>query len=189
MKKLMYTGITMLIAIFILGTNVYAFENSTFKMDLPSNYAEMSFEGIHVFTKDEDTGIVIYTIEEAGFKKNISTMTKSEIKELVEGLLKDDVTILKQGKEKLGKSKAIRARATNDGQYMDIYIVVSDKHILLIFFKAPNEAKLDSTEYLEIKSSFKMKERTTNTTLIRVVIVVIIGAGIFLKFKRKYMPV
>ena len=188
MKKLMYTGIIMLIMIFILATNVYAYENSTFKIDLPSDYSEMSYGGLHMFIKNEDTGIIIYTVEAAGLKKNISTMTKSEVKELVEELLEENVTILDQGKEKLGKSKAIKARAMNDEEYIDIYIVVSDKHILLILFRAPSEAELDTTEYLEIKKSFKMKERTTNTTLIRVIILVVIGVGIFLKFKRKYMP-
>lgn len=187
MNKLIYIIGVIIITICMLAVNVYAYENSTFKIDLPSDYKEMSYEGLYMFVKSEDSGIVIYSIESEGLKKDLSSMSESEVEELIDGVLKDDINILQQKKEKLGNAKAIKARAENDDSYLDMYIVVSDKHILLIAFTAASEAELDSEEYLEIKDSFEMKEKTTNTTLINVGIAVVAAIALVLKFRRKLM--
>lgn len=166
MKKLIKISLIIIILMFMLITNVYAFENEIYKIDIPNEYVSMSYSGIDAFSKSSDMGIMIYSYKSEGFKKNISTMTQSEIDEIFSNVIGKNATVLEQTKEKLGKSKAIKARVIYDGSYMDMYIVVSDKHILLISFVAPNEEELDSNEILNIKKSFKMKEKTTNTTLL-----------------------
>lgn len=186
MKKVRSIIIFTILTICILTTNIYAYENDIFKIDLPSDYAEMSVSGVYIFTKNEEKGIIIHSVDSVGLKKNISTMSKDDVEELIDIVLKDDVNILEQKKEKLGKAKAIKARAENDGDYLDLYIVVSDKHILLVMFTAPTEAELDNEEYLEIKDSFKMKERTTNATFVKILGVLAVGAGVVFKYRKKF---
>ena len=138
--------------------------------------------------QDENTGIMILTIEAGGLKKDIGSMSNSEVKELVQETFGYGENILSQRKDKLGKSKAIKARVLSDETYIDTYITVSDKHIVLVNFTAENEEDLDSSEYKEIKKSFKMKEGTTNVTIIKFVIGIIIIVSLILKFKKKYLP-
>ena len=131
---------------------------------------------------------MLFTIKAEGLKKDISTMSQSEVKELIGKVVSDDVNIIQQKKEKLGKAKALKARVLNDDTYIDMYILVSDKHILLVSFAAPTESELDSEEYLEIKKSFKMKEKTTNATFVKIGIGALACVGGVLKFKNRFMP-
>ena len=107
-------------------------------------------------------------------------MSKSEINDLVSKITGYRTEVITQGKEKIGDSKAInvRVKSRTSGEYMDIYIVVSDKHVLLVDFLAKSEAELDNAEFIKIKRSFKMKEKTTNVTVIRFLEFVIIVGGI-----------
>lgn len=178
-----------IIVTLLLSVNVYAYENEIFKIEVPADYVEMSYSGLYTFVKSEEKGIVVYAFESAGLKKDISAMSQSDVEELIGELISDDVTILEQEKEKLGKSKAIKARVKDeeDSTYMDMYIVLSDKHILFVCFTAATEAELDDIEYLEIKASFKMKEKTTNATLVKAGIFVLACGGVVLKAKRRYI--
>ena len=187
MKKLICITVIMILMICMLTIDVYAYENDIFKIDLPSDYGQVNYGNIYMFVKSEETVIVIYTVNSVGLKKNISTMSKSDVEEIIGSVVDDDITIIEQDKEKLGKSKAIKARVRDEeNNYMDMYIVVSDKHVLLVCFMAESEAGLDSAEYLKIKKSFKMKERTTNSTVIRVLIFGAVAVGVVLKIRKKY---
>ena len=185
MNKLIRISIISIMMIFFLTLNVCAFENEIYKMNIPSEYASMSYAGMDVFTKGEEYGVVIYSFEAVGLKKNLSTMPKSEVNELLGKVISKDAKIIEQSKEKLGKAKSIKARVLHEESYMDVYIVVSDKHILLISFVAPNQSELDSEEYLEIKKSFKMKERTTNANLVKFGIGAVAVVGAVFKFKNQ----
>ena len=188
MKNLLEIAIISIIIIFLLSTSIFAYETDVFKIDIPDDYMSMGYSGMDIFYKTENTGIMILTIEAGGLKKDIGSMSNSEVKELVQETFGYGENILSQRKDKLGKSKAIKARVLSDETYIDTYITVSDKHIVLVNFTAENEEDLDSSEYKEIKKSFKMKEGTTNVTIIKFVIGIIIIVSLILKFKKKYLP-
>lgn len=188
MKNLLEIAIISIIIIFLLSTSIFAYETDVFKIDIPDDYMSMGYSGMDIFYKTENTEIMILTIEAGGLKKDIGSMSNSEVKELVQETFGYGENILSQRKDKLGKSKAIKARVLSDETYIDTYITVSDKHIVLVNFTAENEEDLDSSEYKEIKKSFKMKEGTTNVTIIKFVIGIIIIVSLILKFKKKYLP-
>ena len=151
MKNLLEIAIISIIIIFLLSTSIFAYETDVFKIDIPDDYMSMGYSGMDIFYKTENTGIMILTIEAGGLKKDIGSMSNSEVKELVQETFGYGENILSQRKDKLGKSKAIKARVLSDETYIDTYITVSDKHIVLVNFTAENEEDLDSSEYKEIK--------------------------------------
>ena len=185
MKKLMSILMIGVTAVLLLTINVYGYENEIYKIDVPSDYKELGYQGSSVFSKSEDIGITIFSKKSEGLKKDFNTMTDSEVNEIIDTLFGYKTDIISKGKEKLGKSKSIKARVKSSDSYMDVYIVVSDKHILLIGFLAPSEAELDSQEFTSIKKSFKMKEKTTNTTLLRGGLLLLAGGGSVIGYIRK----
>ena len=182
--------IIILITIIMISCSVitvYGFENDIYKIDLPDDYESLSTKSISAFVKNEsdgDIGICIYSIESIGLKKDFSTMSKYEVKELLGTVMKDDIDVVETNKEKLGKSKAIKARVKDDDSYFDFYIVTSNKHILLIAFSAPTIEELDNEEFAAIKKSFKMKEWSTNATLVKFGLGALAVGGFVLKQKR-----
>ena len=182
--------IIILITIIMISCSVitvYGFENDIYKIDLPDDYESLSTKSISAFVKNEsdgDIGICIYSIESIGLKKDFSTMSKYEVKELLGTVMKDDIDVVETNKEKLGKSKAIKARVKDDDSYFDFYIVTSNKHILLIAFSAPTIEELDNEEFVAIKKSFKMKEWSTNATLVKFGLGALAVGGFVLKQKR-----
>ena len=138
----------------VFTINVYGYKNEVYKIDVPSDYEELSYDDSVIFSKSENLGITILTYKSEGLKKDFNIMSKSEI---INKLFGYNTDIIDKGKEKLGKSKAIKARVKSSDAYMDIYIVVSDKHILLVNFISDDEVYLDSQEFTDIKKSFKMK--------------------------------
>lgn len=196
MKKLMKKSFILSILIIImLQISVYAYENDIYKLEVPDTYEKSEFSNSAIFTKSslgKANTILVYVRPSAGLKKDISAMTKSDIDELVSLLVDKNggkEELLEQKKEKLGNSKAIKIRIKraeqNDTSYMDMYVTVSDKHIVLVAFMAEDISDLDSTEYKNIKKSFKMKERTTNVTILKVAgIVVVIGVMALVLKKR-----
>ena len=185
MKKILNVFFLSIVLVLMLEMNVYGFENETYKIDIPSDYQELSSRGTAVFAKTDHTGITIFSIESSGLKKDINTMSQSEINEILNKLFGYKTQVLSKGKEKLGKSKAIKARVKSEDSYMDTYIVVSDKHVLLIAFIAKDELTLDSQEFASIKKSFKMKEKTTNVTLLRGGMVFLAIGGTVVRYIKK----
>lgn len=188
MKKLLEISIISIMIMFALSMNVCAYETDVYKIDIPSDYVSMGYSGMDLFYKSENTGIMIITVESKGLKKDIGAMSNSDVKELVQDTFGYGDNILSQRKEKLGKAQAIKIRVQEDDTYMDIYMTVSDKHGVLTTFIAESEAELDSREFNEIKKSFKMKEGTTNVTIIKLIVIIIIVVVLLLKFRKKFLP-
>ena len=188
MKKLLKIFIISIMIMFELSMNVCAYETDVYKIDIPSDYMSMGYSGMDLFYKSENTGIMILTVESKGLKKDIGAMSNSDVKELVQDIFGYGNNILSQRKEKLGKAQAIKVRVLEDDTYMDMYITVSDKHIVATTFIAESEAELDSREFKEIKKSFKMKEGTTNVTILKIVFIIIVVVGLLLKFRKKFLP-
>ena len=186
MSKLRYIIMIGILLMFLLTICVYGFENEIYKIDIPNTYTSDTYLGSSMFTKDKDTGIIILSVKSEGLKKDFSTMSKTEMNEIIDKLVGYKTDIIDRKKEKLGKSKSIKARLkSKDSGYVDMYIVVSDKHVLLVGFIAPYESDLDSQEFKSIKKSFKMKERTTNATLIRVGGFLLVAGGSFVGYNKK----
>ena len=178
MKKI----VGLLIIVIIMSSltiNVYGYENETYKIDVPNEYKEIESNGSCIFSKSKNLGIVILSVEANGLKKDFNTMSRTEMNQTLDRLFGYSTNIINKEKEKIGSSKSIKARLKSSNSYMDVYIVTSDKHIMLIGFIAPTEDELDSQEYDTIKKSFKMKEKTTNVTLLCIVIYALaIGGGV-----------
>lgn len=93
-------------------------------------------------------------MEAKGLKKDFSTMSQSDVEDILkyfDGGADDDIVVLERKKEKLGKSKAIKARIEMEEKYADVYIVTSDKHIVIVYFVAPTLLDLNSEEVKKIK--------------------------------------
>lgn len=196
MKKLMKRSfILSVLIIMILEMRIYAYENDIYKLEVPDTYEMSEFSNSAIFTKSSSgkaNTILVYVRASAGLKKDISAMTRSQIDELVSSLVdKSSGTeeLLEQKKEKLGKAKAIKVRIKrteqNDTSYMDMYVTVSDKHIVLVAFMAGDISDLDSSEYKEIKKSFRMKEKTTNVTILKVAVIIVVVGVIALRLRKR----
>ena len=189
MRKITLYFLVCLFFIFALTQTVFGFENDIYKIEVPSNYTKIDYKDSCIFTNSNDMGITVICVESSGIKKDINTMSRVETKEVIDSLFDSDTEILDQGKDKLGKAKALKARVKTSDSYMDVYIVPSDKHVILAGFVSTTESKLDSEEFKTIKNSFVLKEKLTNVTLIRVggfiVIAAITAFGYYLKNKRK----
>ena len=196
MKKLMKRSfILSVLIIMILEMSIYAYENDVYKLEVPDTYEKSEFSNSAIFTKSSSgkaNTILVYVKPAYGLKRDINAMTKSQIDELVSLLVdKSSQTeeLVEQKKEKLAKSKAIKVRIKrnekNDISYMDMYITVSDKHIVLVAFMAQDISDLDSIEYKNIKDSFILKEKTTNVTILKVVGIILVIGVITLILKKR----
>lgn len=161
MKCIKYSLVTMFIIMVIFTTSVYAYENDTYKIDIPNDYLEMGSDAVKMFMKDMSNMILIYSIESSN-NIDISEMTNDEIKEFISNFQSENNTnMVITGKEqtKLGKTKALHITAQQDGEYADMYLMSSNKHIVGVSFIAQNKADLESEEINSIKDSFSMKEK------------------------------
>ena len=198
MRKVQRIFLISIFIVFLLVVNVFAYENEIYKIDVPDSFESVSYNESVVFVKkgatsDSSEGIAIFAYPSSGLKKDITTMSNSDVDELLSYIVKDDqeTQVMEKKKEKLGKSKALKARVKlnedNETTYMDVYITVSDKHIVLVSFMANSEVTLDNSEYNSIKKSFKMKEKTTNVTFIKAGIVILILGVVAFKAKKRFV--
>ena len=161
MKCIKYSLVTMFIILAIFTTSVYAYENDTYKIEVPNDYFEMGNDDVKMFMKDASNMIFIYSIESKN-NIDISSMSNDEIKEFISNFQSGNNTnMVITGKEqtKLGKTKALHISAQQDGEYADMYLMSSNKHIVGVSFIAQNKADLESDEINSIKDSFEMKEK------------------------------
>lgn len=86
---------------------------------------------------------------------------------------------------KLGKEKAVEVILSEDGDYMDLYILASNKYIYMVNFVGKSQADLENTDYAMIKNSFRLKDATTNFKVLYMVgIIIVIAISAFVKFKK-----
>ena len=98
-----------------------------------------------------------------------------------------DNIISKDKKSKLGKEKAIKVvLKDDDNDYYEIYILLSNKYVYMVAFTANSQLDLDNADYKMVKDSFKLKDMTTNPTVVYILgAVIVMGASIFFKSRKK----
>ena len=171
--------------IMIITPICYGYENESFKIDIPSNYIKFEYGSVYMFVNDtdeKDMGVSIFMYESKGLKKNIDSISNSEIRELANKAAgsSGEVNIVKQGKEKIGKHKAIEILSKTDDGYVEVYLLASDDHIFMVCFVGNTIDDINSKDFKEIKKSFKIKEKITNPTLIKVFVLLgVLAAVVF----------
>ena len=173
----------------VICSNVYAYSDELYKFDLPSTYGNLSYQNMRIFSdsKNSNRAIMIYAEESAGLKKSVWSIDDSDLNRIVSMLGRGDNIISKDKKSKLGKEKAIKVfLKDDDNDYYEIYILLSNKYVYMVAFTANSQLDLDNADYKMVKDSFKLKDMTTNPTVVYILgAVIVMGASIFFKSRKK----
>ena len=173
----------------VICSNVYAYSDDLFKFDLPSTYGNLSYQNMRIFSDSNNSNraIMIYAEESAGLKKSVWSIDDSDLNRIVSMLGRGDNIISKDKKSKLGKEKAIKVVLKDDeNDYYETYILLSNKYIYMVVFTANSQSDLDNADYKMIKDSFKLKDRTTNPTVVYILgAVVVIGVSTFFNARKR----
>lgn len=186
MKNKIIASLLVVLMIVMYFTSSLAFSDDLFSFDLPSSYTNLTYQGNYVFanTNDSNKGFVIIAKPNTEIKKSVWKIDKSDLDKLVRTLgYKADV-ISTNRKAKLGKEKAVELVLKKGNEYMDLYILASNKYIYAVMFNGKSEADLKNDDYSTIKNSFKLKDRTTNYQAIYYIVIIII-AVISMYFRNK----
>lgn len=188
MKNKMIGSIFLTVLIVIMNlSSVMAYSDDLFKFDLPDNYANVSYQGMNIFTdpNNENRGMIIYSRENKQIKKSVWDIDKDDLKDLVNSLSGSANVVKTEKRAKLGKEKAVEVVLSNEGNYIDLYILASNKYIYMVTFMGETETDLDNSDYAMIKKSFKLKDATTNFRLLYVIVaVIVIAIGAYLKYRK-----
>lgn len=180
--------ITIVLIIFLsIASSVLAYSDDLFKFDLPSSYANLSYDGMNVFVDAEnpERGIMIFARKDSGLKKSVWNIDDSDLNSLLRILGRGYNIIETNKKSKLGKEKAVNVVLKDATGYFDIYILASNKYIYMVTFTGTSESELENDDYKMIKKSFKLKDRTTNPTVIYILIAIVgIGIRCFISYRK-----
>ena len=86
MKNKIIGSIFIMILIVIMNlSNVMAYSDDLFEFDLPDNYANVSYQGMNIFTdaNNESRGMIIYSRENTQIKKSVWDIDRDDLKDLV----------------------------------------------------------------------------------------------------------
>lgn len=168
----------LVLAILILMTiisSTFAYSDDIFECDLPSSYANVKYQNTNIFTDSnmQDRGFVIMAQENTKIKKSVWDIDQSDVEKLVNTMAKDLEVIKTDKRVKLGKEKAVKLIVMDDGNYMELYLLASNKYIYTVVFMGESQEDLNNEDYKMIKDSFKLKDSTTNFKFIYILIIVI----------------
>lgn len=186
-KRLLKILFFILLAITILAQVSLGYSDDLFEFDLPDGYANFSYQGMYIFTdsNQEDRGFIIYSVEDASIKKSVWDIDQSDLDDLIRKLSSKASLVSTDRKAKLGKEKAVEVILSDDGTYMDLYILASNKYIYMLAFTGNSEDDLKNLDYEMIQDSFKLKDATTNFKLLYIiVIIIIIALSAYLKYRK-----
>lgn len=190
-KKFIGTIILVIITMFTFVIASLAYEDELFEFDLPSNYANMSYQSVYIFgdtSGNSNRGFIIYVYENDEMKKSVWDISDDDLDYLIRKLGYSVTVINTDKKAKLGKEKAVKITATDSGEYADMYILASNKYIYLVMFFGDSTSDLNCADYEMIKDSFKLKDATTNYKAIFTVGFIIIIVVIMLFSSRRRPP-
>lgn len=188
MKQIFKVTLILIIFISITSSITLAYEDNLFKFDLPSTYGNMSYNNMYVFAnaENENRGMIIYVHEDTGLKKSVWDIDDSDLDKIISYLGMGSNIVVKDDRTKLGKEKAIKVILQDDGKYLELYILASNKYIYMVTFVANSREELNNEEYGMIKKSFKLKDRTTNPVAIYILIAMIgIGIKCFVAYRKQ----
>lgn len=170
----------------LVSSEVLAYSDELFEFDLPSTYGHLSYSDMYVFadTNNSNRGMIIYAKEENGLKKSVWDIEKEDLDRIIRTIGSNVISTEK--KAKLGKEKAIKVILEEDNEYIELYILASNKYIYMVTFVAQTQLDLENSDYKMIKESFKLKDRTTNPMVIYILIIIVIAA--FTMYKKIKNP-
>ena len=166
---------------------VQGYSDDLFEFDLPDNYGTLNYQNLRVFsdTENSDKGMMIYADEDVGLKKSVWNLDSSDVDTLVSRLGMGTNIIETDRKAKLGKEKALKVTLNDDEDYMECYIMASNKYIYMVAFMSDSQEGLENEDFKAIKKSFKLKDSTTNPIVVYVLIImVIIGIKVFFTIRK-----
>lgn len=169
-----------------MTTFSFGFSDDLFEFNLPDNYANMSYQTMYIFsdTNNSGRGLVIQARADSSVKKSVWDIDKSDLDKLVSSLSYGTNVINTNRRAKLGKEKAVELVISSDGDYIDMYILASNKYIYAVIFTGKSEEELNNSDYKMIKDSFKLKDHTTNFRALYIIFLVI-AIGISFLYKNK----
>lgn len=181
--------ITLILIIFLsaICSKVLAYSDDLFKFDLPSSYGNLSYNNMYMFTdtENENRGMIIYAYEDSGLKKSVWDIEDTDLNRFIRYLGAGSNIIEKDKKAKLGKEKAVNIIIGDRNEYMDVYILASNKYIYMVTFVGNSQVDLNNNDYEMIKASFELKDRTTNPIVIYILIAIVgIGIKCFVSYKK-----
>jgi len=182
--------ITLILIIFLsaICSKVLAYSDDLFKFDLPSSYGNLSYNNMYMFTdtENENRGMIIYAYEDSGLKKSVWDIEDTDLNRFIRYLWAGSNIIKKDKKAKLGKEKAVNIIIGDRNEYMDVYILASNKYIYMVTFVGNSQVDLNNNDYEMIKASFELKDRTTNPIVIYILIAIVgIGIKCFVSYKKQ----
>ena len=188
-KKFIIIIFLILALIFTFITTSLAYEDELFKFDLPSNFANMSYQDFYMFadtTNPEGRGFIIYAYENSDMKKSVWDIDDSDLDMLIRKMGYNVTVIDKDKRARLGKEKAIKITIAESGQYGDMYILASNKYVYMVMFLGNSTSDLNSSDYKIVKDSFELKDATTNYKAIFIVgFIIIILVSFFFSSRRR----
>lgn len=191
-KKSLIILLFSIILSMLIYSNVFAYSDDLFEFDMPSTYGNLSYQNMRVFTDgaNSNRNMVIYFKESKGLKKSVWSIKDSDIDLLVRKLGMGNNIIKIDKRAKFGEEKAIKVIVKYDDSYFEFYILVSNKYVYMVYFVSDTPEGLESSDFQMIKKSFKLKDRTTNSVVIYVLIIIaIIGIKMFFTVrKNKVIP-
>ena len=186
-KKIGVTILLIILTMFSFITSSLAYEDELFKFDLPSNFANMSYQNIYFFADtsgDSNRGFMIYAYENSEMKKSVWDIDDNDLDDLLRNLGYSAEVVDTNKRAKLGKEKAVEVIVTDGEAYMDMYLLASNKYIYVVMFVGESRADLSNSDFQTVKNSFKLKDRTTNFRMVFLIIAIVI-AVIIVIFRNK----
>jgi hypothetical protein len=171
----------------ILMPSVLAYENDKFQFELPDNYIKVDGDDVYIFTDpNSERGMIIYTKEDHNLKKSAWNIDDDDFDRLVAMLSLGGRTVSKNKRAKLGKEKAAEAMIESNGTYIDVYIMASNKYIYMVCLVGESKSDLECSDFQKIKKTFKLKDHTTNPTVIYILVIgIVVAISLFLKNKKQ----
>lgn len=194
-KKSIVTIFLIIAILFAFIISCLAYEDELFEFDLPSNFANMSYQDIYMFadtTAEEGRGFLIVTEENTDMKKSVWDIDDDDLDMVIRRMGYSVTVIDKDKRAKLGKEKAIKITVMESGHYADMYILASNHYLYMVMFLGDSQADLNSADYEMVKDSFKLKDATTNYKAIFIIgfIVIIVVVTLFSARRRsKHMNI
>lgn len=188
MKQISKITVILIIFLTAICSKVLAYSDDLFKFDLPSSYGNISYNNMYLFsdTGNKNRGMIIYAYEERGLKKSVWDIDDTDLNRFIRYLGVGSNIIETDKKAKLGKEKAVNIIIGDGNEYIDVYILASNKYIYMVTFVGTSQADLNNKDYEIIKSSFKLKDRTTNPIVIYILIAIVgIGIKYFVSYKKQ----
>lgn len=194
MKKIIFMFIVVLISI----TNVYAFENEYFKIDIPNEYKmETNDSDNRIYKWTDDSDYIVITVDNNDNKYSVKDYTEIDItnqkkylEENINTALEEydvDVSVPKIFKNEIGNYSSLQydlywptKEITGNDTYQRGNVFTTGKYIITYLYSSESEIKDDNEIYNNTINSFKILDETEVKKELTVDISFIIILGVVL---------